>query len=421
MITLTPSLPSNFTRELSYRLLNVGLRSLSLGSRFVILFALARLLPPTELGLYGLMTATIGFSVLVIGGDYYTYSQRELLSRPKEQWSFVIQHQCIATIILYIFLLPLQGLIFIFDLLPKQYAIYFFAILVSEHFSQELNRLLIAMKRPLTASWVLFVRLGLWVWVVLPLMWFVPSMQNLKTIFFAWFIGSALAGIIGIIIVWHDVGCWRWWNLDWKWLRLGYKKGLMFLVATMCFRALFTVDRYIIEHFSGGDMLGVYVLYMSMAAAIINFMDPAIFSFIYPRLVSAWRQGQHEIYKRTFREFALSSILTSLGLALICATLAPWVLNWTGKSIYLNQLPLLWVLLSMAVIYAMGMVPHYGLYAIGADRSIMFAHISSLAVFVISVVLMLKALPLYVVPLSLVVAFSWMGGLKMWLYLVLKH
>ncbi len=386
-----------------------------------MLFVLARLLPPTELGLYGLMTATVGFSVLIVGGDYYTYSQRDLLSRPKEQWSFVIQHQCVAIVLLYIVLLPLQGLIFVFDLLPKQYAICFFAVLIGEHLSQEINRLLIAMQRPLTASWVLFVRLGLWVWVVLPLMWYMPSIQQLETIFFAWFIGSVFAVIIGSIIVWRDVGCWRWWPLDWKWLRLGYKKGLIFLIATMCFRALFTVDRYAVEHFAGGDMLGVYVLYMSMAGAIINFMDPAIFSFLYPRLVSAWRQGQHEIYKRTFRELALSAILTSLGLALICATLAPWVLNWTGKSIYLNQLPLLWILLLVAVIYTIGMVPHYGLYARGADRSIMFAHISSLAIFIIIVVLMAEAFPLYVVPLSLVVAFSWMGGLKMWLYLVLKY
>ncbi len=80
-------------KELGTRLLNVALRGLSMGSRFLLIFALAKLLSPTELGLFGLMMATVSISVLIIGVDYYTYTQRELLARPVEQWSFVIQHQ----------------------------------------------------------------------------------------------------------------------------------------------------------------------------------------------------------------------------------------------------------------------------------------------------------------------------------------
>ncbi len=386
-----------------------------------MLFVLARLLTPGELGLYGLMTATIVFSMLVIGGDYYTYSQRELMSRPREQWSFVLQHQGLATVLLYVVLLPLQGLVFFFDLLPVHLAFWFFALLVSEHLSQELNRLLVAMQRPLTASWVFFVRSGLWVWVVLPLMWLLPSMQTLETVFFVWFMGSALAGIIGLAVVWRAVGAWQWWSVDWKWLRIGYKKGAMFLVATMCFRALFTADRYVVEYFVGSEMLGVYVLYIGMATAIVNFMEPAIFSFLYPRLVSAWRQGQYETYRKVYRELSLSATLVGLGLATGCFILAPWVLQWTGKSIYVNQLPLLWVLLGMAIVYAIGMVPHYGLYARGSDRAIMFSHVSSLAVFGGIVVLLGRAWPLYAVPWALAGSFSWMGGLKLWLYMRLQN
>ena len=382
-----------------------------------MLFVLARLLTPADLGIYGLMTATIVFSVLVIGGDYYTYSQRELMSRPCDQWSFVLQHQGLATLLLYVVLLPLQGLVFIFDLLPISLALWFFVLLVSEHLAQELNRLLVAMQRPLTASWVLFVRTGLWVWVVLPLMWLVPSLQKLETVFFAWFVGSLLAGIIGAFVVWRIIGLWQWWPIDWSWLRVGYRKGLMFLVATMCFRALFTADRYIVEHFVGVEMLGVYVLYMGMATAIVNFMDPAIFSFLYPRLVSAWRQGQYATYRRVFRELSLSAVVVSFGLAVACAVLAPWVLQWTGKPIYVGQLPLLWVLLVMAIVYSLGMVPHYGLYACGADRSIMFSHVSALLMFVAMVALLSRFWPLYAVPWALAGSFLGMGGLKLWLYL----
>jgi len=88
------------------RVLNVSLRVLAMGSKFVLLIGLAKLLEPAEIGLFGLFAATVSFSMLVIGGDYYTYSQRELMSLPRERWSFVLQHQLLATGLLYIFLLP---------------------------------------------------------------------------------------------------------------------------------------------------------------------------------------------------------------------------------------------------------------------------------------------------------------------------
>lgn len=404
------------SEELLKRLLNVALRSLSLGSRFALLFVLARLLTSAELGLYGLVVVTVSFSVLVLGGDYYTYSHRELMSRPREQWSFVLQHQVLAVALLYVVLLPLQGLVFGFGLLPCSVAIWFFTLLVVEHLAQELNRLLVAMQMPLTASWVLFVRSGLWVWVVVPLMWNISALQNLETIFLAWFVGSLLAVLLGVGAVWRAIPNWQWWRIDWAWLRTGYRKGLMFLTATMCFRTLFTADRYILEHFAGADMLGAYVLYCGMAMAIVNFMDPAIFSFLYPRLVSAWRQGHYVTYRRVLKELTISAVLASFCLAAACALLAPWVLRWTGRDIYLAQQPLLWVLLAVAVLYGIGMVPHYGLYARGADRSIMFAHISSLVVFVVLVALMITYSSLYAVPLALIGAFLWMGGVKLWIY-----
>ena len=183
----------------------MALRSLSLASRFVLLFVLARLLAPVEVGLYGLVTATVSFSVLMIGGDYYTYSQRELMSRPREEWGFVLQHQVMAIAMLYVVLVPLQGLVFVFDLLPDSIFLLFFALLLVEHLAQELNRLLVAMQKPLSASWVLFVRSGLWIWVMVPLMWNMPALQNLETVFMAWFIGSFLSIFLGIFIVWRDI------------------------------------------------------------------------------------------------------------------------------------------------------------------------------------------------------------------------
>ncbi len=60
---------------LAPRLANVGLRALYMGSKFALVIVMARLFELTEIGLYGLLVAAAAFSMLVIRGDFYSYSQ----------------------------------------------------------------------------------------------------------------------------------------------------------------------------------------------------------------------------------------------------------------------------------------------------------------------------------------------------------
>lgn len=405
---------------LAPRLANVSLRALSMGSKFALIIALARLLAPAEVGLYGLFTATVGFSMLVIGGDYYTYSQRELLSQPQERWSFVIQHQALATLMLYVVLLPAQAVIFWLEMMPRYLAGWFFALLIAEHIAQEINRLLVVMHRQLLASMVLFIRTGAWACFVLPVMWFDSSVRNLNAVLLAWLIGCLFAIMLGAWGIWREVRPWRRWKFDWFWLRRGFVVGLMFLMATMCFRALQTFDRYTVKSLAGADFLGVYVLYTGVAMSVISVLDPAVFSFLYPRLVAAYRQGDQAQYRQLMRELAYSAIGVSVLVAIVIAILAPFVFAWTNKPVYTQHLPILWLLLGMTIIYAIGMVPHYGLYARGADKSIVIAHVSSLLVFGVVVAALATLAPQAAAACALIASFLWMGLFKQWRYRTLN-
>lgn len=54
-------------RHLSPPVINLGLPGLTLGTRFLLIFALAKFLSPAEVGLYGLFTATIGYALYFVG------------------------------------------------------------------------------------------------------------------------------------------------------------------------------------------------------------------------------------------------------------------------------------------------------------------------------------------------------------------
>jgi len=383
-----------------------------MASRFALVIVLAKIFEPAEVGQFGLFLATVTLSMLIIGGEFYTYSQRELITLPKKDRSFVIQHQLIAIGLLYIFLLPPQLLIFHFDLLPMRFMYWFLGVLVVEHISQEINRLLVAMQRPVLASWVLYVRMGSWVACVIPVIWLYPDYRKLEFLFGSWFAGASLAIIIGSVVIYRESRPWERVNVDWMWIRTGFKVAALFLIATASFKMLTTVDRYIVEYLSSLDVLGAYVLFAGMAMAVVNFLDPAVFSFLYPRAVSAYRQKDFAVYKKVMKEM----IWSALGVALILVTavivLTPFVLDWIGKETYQQNISILWVLLTVSTVYGVSMIPHYGLYAKGADHCIAYAHISSLIVFIITVYIISPYTPLLATAYSLLAAFVWIGIVK---------
>jgi len=403
------------------RLLNVGLRGVSMGSRFLLIFALAKIFEPAQLGLFGLMMATVSFSVLVIGADYYTYSQRELLARPHEQWAFVIQHQIKAQLILYGFLLPAQVLIFIFGLMDWQYALWFFALLVVEHIAQEMNRLLVAMHKQLLASLVLFVRLGGWVIIVIPLMYVMPQYQSLETLYTAWLIGGLLSVLLGFVLIKHTVPNWAWVKTDYSWLKKGYKVGLMFLVATICFKGLLTFDRYAVEAISSIEVLGVYVFYIGVTMGAYSFLDPAVFSFLYPKMLQSYQGNDKKGYQKLFKELAISTILIGAVMGVVIWGIMPHIISWIDKPVYSQHLGDLRILIAAGFIYAIGFIPHYALYAMRGDEWIISAHISALVVFFIALLLIKLENGIQSVAMALLLAFSWMGLVKMIGYTQIKQ
>ena len=394
------------------RLANVGLRGLSMGSRFFLIFALAKLLSPAELGLFGLMVATISFSVLVVGADYYIYSQRELLARPIEKWSFVIQHQIKAQLLLYVVLLPAQLIIFAFNLIDWQYALWFFTILILEHIAQEINRLLIAMHKQLMASWILFMRTGIWILIVIPIMFFYEQYKNLTTLYLAWSIGSTTAIIMGVIAIKAILPAWKREPTNYSWLKKGFRVGGLFLIATMCFKGLLTFDKYAVEAFSSTETLGVYVFYIGIVMGLYNFLEPSVFSFLYPKMLQSYQTKEKNQFNKVFQELIISTLLLSSIMAVVIWFMAPFIIDWIDQPVYTEHLGSLKFLIVAGFISAVGYIPHYALYAMKGDRWIITAHITALIVFFISLSVVELSNSIQTVALSLSLAFLWMVIVK---------
>lgn len=391
--------------ELEKRLLNLGLRAVSIGTRFLFIILLAKFLEPAELGVYGLVVATISFGVIVLGFDFYTHSHREILSSPTKMWGDILLNHIIATGILYIFLFPLSYLLFYFELLPATLAWVILPLLLVEHWAQEIYRLLIVLHKPIVATVILFVRLALWCWVSLLLFWVSPSFQNVVTPLVLWLCMSLFSVIFGLLTIRKIIDFKPALRVDWRWILKGFKIGSLFFMGSISFKLLFTADKFLFEALANKDLLGSYVLFASLALLIASFMESAVFSFLYPKVVRAWKQSNLVLYRKLMLELSISVLIVSVVLGIAIYFITPYILMFIGKGVYLENIDLLGWLILAATLQVLSMIPHYGLYADNKDKSIVACHIASIVIFGLGVTFLKSNYSFYAIPVSLVLAF----------------
>lgn len=398
------------------RLVNVALRGMTLASKFLLIFFLARFLEPAELGLYGLLTASIGYALYLLGFDFYAFTTREIIKRERHEWGGLLKDQGALSLVLYAVFLPLLGLIFAKDLLPWHVAGWFFALLILEHLTQELGRLLTAISEQLLASVVLFLRSGIWAVAVTALMFIEPGSRSLDFVLGAWTLGSLAALLLGIYRISQlKIGGWHK-QIDWQWIGKGLRIAIPLLVATLALRGLFTLDRYWLEALAGLEVLGAYVLFMGISNALMSFLDAGVFAFSYPGLITAHSRQDAAAFRQGLRKLLVQTLVLSAAFAVVALLLIGPLLQWLDKPLYLEQQGLFpWILLT-TVLYALGMVPHYALYARGHDRPIIHSHIASLLAFIPATWLFSFNWPLLAVPLGLCIAFLTILLWKFWAF-----
>ena len=399
------------------RLLNIALRLGTLGSRFLFIFFLAKFLDPKQLGLYGLFTATMTYSLYLLGLDFYTFTTREVLKIERSEWGAVLKNQGALLLLLYAAFIPLLSMIFIEEFLPWNLAGWFFALLVCEHLNQEIGRLLIAVSEQLLASILLFLRQGTWAIAIVALMALDASTRSLYYVFCAWVIAGFIAVLVGSSrLITLGIGGWKN-KIDWKWIYTGLKISIPFLIATLAIRGVFTLDRYWLQSLGGLEIVGAYVLFIGISGTLMAFLDAGIFAFIYPGLISAYNKNQPAIFRKNLRTSLIQTIILSAGFSIVSLLLLSPLLKWIDNPLYTQHQYLYPWLLLMMVINALSMVPHYALYAQGIDRHIIYSHIASLLIFVAATWFFARHSPLLAVPFGLIAAHVVMLVWKAWAFL----
>lgn len=367
-------------RALAQGSANIVLQGATLISKAALLLILARWLRPEDVGVFGLLAVTLAFSMFLVGFDFHAYASREMLTGELNEAPRLFRDQLAFHALFYLVALPALWVVFVADILPPAIAFVFYVLVVAEHACQELQRLLITLSRSAAATLVSFVRGGLWVWGLLAAFLLWPSTRSVEFTAWAWAAGCGCALLLGAIFL-RDLD----WSgalrapIDWPWVRSGAQAALPFLAASLALRGALTVDRYALKWYVGDRAVGVYTVYAAASSAVVGFVEAGMIFVLRPRVVAAFRRGEHAAYAHRMRTMTIVAIAGAVGLSLIAGMLAGPILRLLGDPVYLSSLGSLWVLLGGAVVLVLIHLADTMLYVRSLDRSIALGAVAALA------------------------------------------
>lgn len=398
------------------RVFNIMLRGATLACRFLFIFFLAKYVEPSVVRTYGLFTAAIGYSLYLVGLDFYTYTTREILKSEKNVWGQYLKGQVYLSISLYILLFIIFTPFVVNDYVPISIIYWFIPILFLEHINQEISRLLITLSKQTIASINIFIRQGIWALAAVVIMYFDESTRYIELVFFLWIVSGCFAAILGVYCLYRlQLGGWNR-CVDFSWIKKGIKTSAIFLMATLALRGVQTVDRYWLESLTNMDVVGAYILFVGVAGTVMTFLDAGVYSFSYPKLISANNSSDKGEFDRILRHMSLLTVVFIAIFIGVSLTLLPILLNWIGREVYLKYSGLyIWVL--MATIFnALSMIPHYALYAQGKDKAIILAHCISAFIFIACTAVMTSWDKELAVPIGVATAFAFIFLFKSWVF-----
>jgi O-antigen/teichoic acid export membrane protein len=344
------------------------LRATTLGLRFGLMFFLARKLSLPEMGLFGLYWAGLQLATSLIALDVYAHSSRLLLKPEAKKYQIMAVHLGFLRIAI-IFLAPVSTLLFYISSssINGFLALFFLLHLPLEVISTDIGRLLVPLEKPLMADKILFVRSALWVIPLVAVLEFTNINLGLFQILGFWIFGSILAVALALGGLRSTLGQNVVSQVDATWIRAALLGGGAFLLATILFRGILGVDRFLIEHFLGVGVVGIYSLYASVCLGVLGLIESSVSAWHYPRLIKFIQAGNAELTRDALRSFVKKNSLTAASLIFFVVAAFSIVSKKYLGAIYYENISAFYIIAAGVLIYCLSMPFHYVVYGFRRD------------------------------------------------------
>lgn len=376
--------------------LNLFFRVLTLGAKLLLSFFILKFISVADNGIYIIIAKTLTLSIVLLGLDFYTYSSRNILEGNKEEQGQKVRDQFIFYLLSYLVFLPLFLFIFTSKIISWEYLYWVYILLVLDHLSQELYRVLLVFKKPVIASALFFIKVGLW---ILPLftLWIFGGEQfrNIKTLLVFWTIFEFISIIFGLYFfkkLPFKINLKN--TINWKWIKKGLLISLPFFIGTIASNVIEFSDIYMIKaHYGklGDTQNGIYGFFVGMGNIVQMFVQAAILIVFAPKLIESFTKDRKK-YNILHKQMAKQNILVSIAISIIVIIFLYPLVSFLEKTEITEHFNLIFILVGAKVLFNISMIYHYHLYVRHADKSIITTMILAA---IANVLLNILLIPLY--------------------------
>lgn len=350
------------------RIIDMTLRFLSIVAKVVLVFIAARELATDQFGIFITIQATISLYQYLAGGDISLISHR----------FFLLGRLSLADLI--VTQLPLQILTIIlasiamvenFSASRNSYLIIMVVgVLIFETITTEGQRLLVSMGKFTTANLALFIKSTGW---IIPLMayWGWKGGEVFSLLEF-WLCGLVIAALFIVITIFLSGDIWREAKFNKELASEIVRKAIWILMGTLALRALFSLDRLIVEKYGGLDAVGGYGFFLGIAAAYLAILDAGVLTRIYPNIVRAVSDGDNETIYYNIKLSIITSIVFCVISLLLYSYFIDYLLIIVNKNSYINLKYIGYISILSYSFYACSLGYYYVIYGMKKDKTILF-------------------------------------------------
>ncbi len=332
------------------------------------------------MGVFSLYWAGLQLSASLIPLDVYAQTTRLILTKRGEAGSNLERH--FGFLLLAVFLLGPLALFLnvIFGAELDGLLLLIFAIhLPLEVYATDLSRLLIPLGKPLLSIISNFVRSAAWFFPVL--MFFeleIAEALPVAVVTF-WLSGTFLSVILILKFSRVEGLKYRKVLIDIDWIKAAITGSFVFLIATLMFRSILGVDKFLVSSAYGEDIVAIYTVYASGVLGVLAMLESGVSAWHYPRMVQSIKNNKIDLALRQFRSFFVQNFIATATLFLGLFLLFPLIAHAFLPPIYYDEISLFFIMAVGVVFYCLTMPFHYFLYGLGRDRYFLFMYSFSLA------------------------------------------
>jgi len=333
-------------------------RGLGIASRFLLMFLITKYISLEFQGEYTLIISTITLLIIFFGFDFYVYTGRLIIKESKNEIFFLknmLVFCCFSYLILLVFLWIGLNL-FKLDIAPF-WLLYF--LIIFEHLGQEFFRMFLALRKPLLANILLFIRTGLWASIIVFGFLFIEDFTvTIIDILSLWFICAVVTCILGFCF-YPGIEKFFKVKINATWIKKGIRVGLTMFASTICLKIIEYSDRYLIAFFLDKREVGIYAFYFQLANIINVVIFTMYISFLYPDIVKGVYDKSYSKVKNTQKTIKNKTIIIAVFFGIGFALFSSLFLDYIDKPELNDNIMLYYIMLVSTVFLNYSFTSHY--------------------------------------------------------------